>query len=802
MSGPVILHISDMHHGVSSAHDNPDGLVNAVEHAIDLVRADALQPKYLFCSGDLGSRGNPKSIELAEQSLLQIAKRLGIHQRRIVLCPGNHDVDRQATEQYHQQHPEAADQEFMHQPRWGGKQYQAYMSVVRNIYGVDRDQFVSVGPPDELNDPSELYSLHYYPDDEMVVYSLNSTVCESHRPGDRYGYVGQDQIRRMDATVDTFCRDNDIQDIYSLMQVVVVHHPLFAPDDRDPSAMRDPFKLMNWLWSRGVDLVLHGHQHYTRTLAIQGRDANNSERAFVCAGAGSVGVRSGEMVDRRNSLNVISLKASRFGAREVRIRPGEFVRSTDSWNYHPGQERQYTLDPSRRQAAQFVESLGLKKTVKRLQKTQETIHRGESVVIEGAEAAFETYVEALERIGKEGELRVTSTLNSQFWSKQLEDTVRRANLDVKVKVGKDKVRRLFFTPGDIKEYIKQVVQRADNEARSTRNSAEWEKIQQVVDNLEFLAREFDMKISSPEEFRTATKFDPLREELAIYDFGPDRTRIDRFQLDDYGQVLGVKVQALRALDDWEARQFKERFDTVWSTALDVRTYLEFLQIEMERVKSAIGYTKSWLSKFDKLVANRDRTLEDESTLAMRYIQGINPQSDRHLDVGVCTGRYIQLLRPANRYRSNAIDIDVDVKNFIDGRFPDLEFKLGDIRVSDEAEGLGRDYGLITCMLGTCCHFGLDPKVRFDRRSGFDEGMRNMLGLLGPGGELVMSVWKRTGGHRLLNMLYTGKEIDRLLRETPDSDRIQKAVKAVGSDFEFIKLQATQELDLYAIRHAR
>jgi len=817
-SKSVILHISDMHHGRSSAHNSPDGLVQAIEQAIDQIKDDGrFRPKYIFCSGDLGSRGDASSIDQARISLLKIADRLEIEHSRIVLCPGNHDVDRMATEDYQKAHPESIGAKPFDAPKWGGGQFRAYLAVVGDIYksGGGHAIFRSPPGPDQVKSPSDIFSLHYYPDDQLVVYSLNSAVFESHREADHYGYVGKDQLDRLDATIESFRRENDISSFYSMNQVVLVHHPLFAPDDRDSSALRDPFQFMNWLWHHGINLVLHGHQHYTRTVLIQGRDANNYESAFVCAGAGSVGARPEEMIDRRNSLNLIKMSGKGFGAREVTIRPGEFVRATKSWTYHPSDERRYTLDSSGHEADRFVRELGLSKEMVRLRKTQEEILRGESVWIEGADAAFATYEESLGQITSAGEFRATSTLNSQFWSETIEEKIRRANLEVRNKVGKHKVRRIFFTPGDIKEYIKRVVQRADNERRSSNNEAEWKKLQQVNVNLRYLAFEFDMKILDCSRFQLAIGgFDPMRDELAIYDYQPGQTRIDLFKLDDYGQILKVLVRAGSALDDGVRRQFTEKFDNAWGSlhSIDVKKYLDLVEDEIQRIESAIGYTDKWLREFDQLAAQGDRTLRAESTVVMDYVRQLRSgapqhkksqrrgsqrrQSESHLDVGVCTGRYVQLLEKS--YSSKAIDIDCDVMNFVHGRFPELPFKLGDIRDSDVTGELGRNFGLITCMLGTCCHFGLEKLARYGGRSGFEVGMQNMLSMLRPGGVLILSVWQKREDNKLLR-IYTTKEIERLLRDSPDEELIRSAVNISGDSYKLSALTPTDQLDLYAVQ---
>ncbi len=727
---------------------------------------------------------------------MKIADRLEIDHSRIILCPGNHDVDRFATEAYESKFPKCIGEKPWDPPKWGGDQFQAYLKVADEIYSKRSGSSVFYRPPVSVQSPSDIFSLHYYPDDQLVVYSLSSCVFESHREQDRFGYVGKEQLDKLDEVIKAFKEKHGLLSLHPLIQVVVVHHPFFAPDDRDPSALRDPFMFMNWLWHHGIHLVLHGHQHYTRTVVIHGRDAGNAPRAFVCAGAGSVGARPQEMIDRRNALNLVRFSGRGFGTRQVTVRPGEFVRASQSWRYHRSEEWHYTLDSSGLDSSTEVKRLGLSKALERLHKTQESILRGEPVTLEGADAAFESYGEAMQKMTKTGELRVTSTLGSQFWGEKLKLQIQQANMAVKGKVGKEKIRRIFFTLGDSQEYIRKRTQLADNERKLSNNDTEWTKLTQTKVNLNFLAQEFEMKVLDCHQFKIAVDgFDPMRDELAIYDFEPGETRIDLFKLDDYGQVLNVVVRAGQSLEDAFRREFVDAFDRAWNhfEAMDVKRYLELAEDEIQRVQSAIGYTTNWLHAFDKLVSQNDKTLTAESDAVAQYLQ--QRQIQNHLDVGVCTGRYIDLLKTFVS-NSAAIDIDCDVENFIRGRFPKLNFKLGDIRDARDIRDMGQDYDLITCMLGTCCHFGLKEEHRYGGQSGLVAGLRNMVGMLSKEGVLLLSVWQKRNANRLLE-IYTPKEVDRLLRDSPSEQTIYNAAQEAGAG-NVRKLAGTGQLDLYTI----
>lgn len=48
----------------------------------------------IVCTGDLGSEGNPESIRQGAQLIVKIARALKIDNNNVMVCPGNHDLDR------------------------------------------------------------------------------------------------------------------------------------------------------------------------------------------------------------------------------------------------------------------------------------------------------------------------------------------------------------------------------------------------------------------------------------------------------------------------------------------------------------------------------------------------------------------------------------------------------------------------------------------------------------------------------------------------------------------------------------
>jgi calcineurin-like phosphoesterase family protein len=92
----VILHISDLHFGWDGDENKRTdrtlalrGLLSQLEH----LAAD-WQPNVVCISGDIGWRGHRSDYEDAKQWICQLLKQLQLSAEALIMCPGNHDLDR------------------------------------------------------------------------------------------------------------------------------------------------------------------------------------------------------------------------------------------------------------------------------------------------------------------------------------------------------------------------------------------------------------------------------------------------------------------------------------------------------------------------------------------------------------------------------------------------------------------------------------------------------------------------------------------------------------------------------------
>ncbi len=130
--------------------------------------------------------------------------------------------------------------------------------------------------------PDEPWSLFELPDLAVVVAGLNSTMAESHRPGDHYGELGEGQLRWFAS------RLADYRDRGWLRIAAMHHHPSRAAAGAQES-LRDLASLDRLLGQPGlVSLLLHGHGNGGRPRRLR------SGLITLSAGSAAVTGRAGE----------------------------------------------------------------------------------------------------------------------------------------------------------------------------------------------------------------------------------------------------------------------------------------------------------------------------------------------------------------------------------------------------------------------------------------------------------------------------------------------------------------------------
>ncbi|HET8659652.1 MAG TPA: pentapeptide repeat-containing protein [Micromonosporaceae bacterium] len=183
-----VLHLADLRfgidHGVAGAdvtgaghrYGGPAGRL--LEDLGRLREREGVTPDLVVVAGDIAQSAIPKEYEAAYAFLDDLALGLGLSRDRIVLVPGSSDVNRKKCQAYFLDR-EAVDEEPV-KPYWA--KWEPYAKLVERFHG-------RALPPDEP------WSYVEFDDLGLIVAGLNSTMAESHRESDHYGWVGEDQLR-------------------------------------------------------------------------------------------------------------------------------------------------------------------------------------------------------------------------------------------------------------------------------------------------------------------------------------------------------------------------------------------------------------------------------------------------------------------------------------------------------------------------------------------------------------------------------------------------------------------------------
>ena len=298
MSGsrPItLLHLSDLQFGKYHRFDRPgsgqtgDTLLLRLQDDLDRLRQSPeladLHFDLLILTGDLAEQGLPSEFEQVYAFADRMAGLVGLPRDRVVLVPGNHDVNRRACAAYFN---ECEADERQPEPPYFPK-LRHFAALFQKFYaGVPGVQFTAEEP----------WTLFEIPALQVVVAGLDSTIAESHRDGDHYGWVGEPQLRWFAGRLREYREKG-------WLRLGAVHHNVLRRATADDENLRDADDLRRIL-GPFLNLVLHGHTHEGRALYLSPR--------LPVLSTGSTGVGSAARpLEVPNQYQVIRLWADRLG---------------------------------------------------------------------------------------------------------------------------------------------------------------------------------------------------------------------------------------------------------------------------------------------------------------------------------------------------------------------------------------------------------------------------------------------------------------------------------------------------------
>jgi 3',5'-cyclic AMP phosphodiesterase CpdA len=260
----TLLHVSDMQFGRYhrfgrlGAYDPDasfDTLLQRLTDDLDGLKQDHnLIPQIVVASGDLAEWGLPGEFEQAREFLDRVAQHLELGHERIIIVPGNHDINRKAS-QAHFLMAEAKGKAPI-PPFW--PKWEDYAEMFKNFYGGPTPGFTVAEP----------WTWYEIPDLKVAVAGLNSTISEIHNIPEtdpkydeliksgaygHFGRIGEEQLRWFAGKLKPIKERGTFR-------IGVVHHNVLRGAVDDDENLRDADRLGQFLGG-SLNLLLHGHTH-------------------------------------------------------------------------------------------------------------------------------------------------------------------------------------------------------------------------------------------------------------------------------------------------------------------------------------------------------------------------------------------------------------------------------------------------------------------------------------------------------------------------------------------------------------
>lgn len=237
-----VLHLSDLHFGRHHRFEGDDGLgslLDRLRQDLDERRdREGLRPDLIVLSGDFAEHGDKDELARAHRFAQGLSRLVELPPRRVVMVPGNHDINWHKCRAYFED--------------CFGDGAQPEMPYFRKLvfYKQFFDRFYE-GEAGIAFTEDEPWSFFEFPELGVVVAGLNSVMAESHRPEDHHGFLGERQLRAFAEKLRPYKEQG-------YLRIGVLHH---APRQRRGPRAEEDFKQLKHLLRPSLNLVLHGDVH-------------------------------------------------------------------------------------------------------------------------------------------------------------------------------------------------------------------------------------------------------------------------------------------------------------------------------------------------------------------------------------------------------------------------------------------------------------------------------------------------------------------------------------------------------------
>jgi 3',5'-cyclic AMP phosphodiesterase CpdA len=246
----TVLHLSDLQFGKNHRFGNttlPGGdnpydtvLQRLILDLKGLEKEHGLKPDLMILTGDLAEWGMKSEFDQVLKLIKGLEGALRLTRDRVVVIPGNHDINRKACAAY--VYDCEADELSPEKPYW--PKWRHYQKFLGELY---KDQ------PERIFTHDRCFALFVIEDLKLVVAGLNSTIAESHLDQDHFGWLGEQQLRWFERELETY-REKE------WLRIGAVHHNVVRNAVTDDENLRDADDLKRILGPY-LNAVLHGHTH-------------------------------------------------------------------------------------------------------------------------------------------------------------------------------------------------------------------------------------------------------------------------------------------------------------------------------------------------------------------------------------------------------------------------------------------------------------------------------------------------------------------------------------------------------------
>lgn len=263
-----ILHLSDLHFNSEDDEDDIELRKQYIYSFFDKLKTICQKEpiQYIFITGDIGYKAKENDYDQAERFISSLLRVCDLESERLFLCPGNHDVDRSAIEDYSypQEQREADNFLTLKKLKKHEKSFQNYNSLCRSLKCL----------PYQMGE-NETYLTGVKFCEDCTIVCVN-TAWFSKNDKMKKIWVGKNYPvaikNRIDESYDRDCVRKE------LPVIAIMHHPVAYWEEQDCLHYNGNMNVWEMI-TRMSDIVLCGHTHETSDLSHM---VNNSAR--ICHG--------------------------------------------------------------------------------------------------------------------------------------------------------------------------------------------------------------------------------------------------------------------------------------------------------------------------------------------------------------------------------------------------------------------------------------------------------------------------------------------------------------------------------------